>query len=84
MNLDFGNHSDPIFDGTIMSLTATCMTHIERSFLIVISVFQIHVVISTDNSFIKSVINDSLMLKLLIPFYVLLRGDKADGVVNGV
>lgn len=45
--------------------------------------FQSRVVISTDNSFVKSVINDSLMLKLFIPFYVL-RGDKADGAVNGV
>lgn len=45
---------------------------------------QSRVVISTDNSFVKSVINDSLMLKLLILFYVLLRGDKTDGVVSGV
>jgi len=67
-----------------MSLTATYRTHTERCVLIVLPVFQSHVVISTDNSSVKSVINDSLMLKLLIPFYVLLRGDKADGVVNGV
>lgn len=67
-----------------MSLTVTCRPRIERYVLIVLSAFQSHVVISTDNSFVKSVINDSLMLKLLIPFYVLLRGDKADGVVNVV
>ena len=67
-----------------MSLTVTCRPHIERYVLFVLSVFQSRVVMSTDNSLVKSVINDSLMLKLLILFYVLLRGDKADGVVNGV
>jgi hypothetical protein len=66
-----------------MSPTVTYRTHIERCVLFVLSVFQSRVVISTDNSLVKSVINDCRMLKLLISFYVL-RGDKADGVVNGV
>jgi hypothetical protein len=66
-----------------MSPAVTYRAHIERCVLIVLSVFQSRVVISSDNSLVKSVINDSLMLKLLISFYVL-RGDKADGVVNRV